>query len=313
MRAVAFAEFGGPEVLTVADLPAPEPGPGEIRVRVAAATVNPTDTGMRSGSSAAVLRALAKPYVAGMELAGRVDAVGPGAAWKVGDAVLAIVLPTSTGRGAQAEQVVIPADSAAAIPLSVDVVAAATLPMNGLTARRALDLMGLKRGQVLAVTGAAGAVGGYAMQLAVLDGLRVIAEAAPKDEALVRQLGASDVVPRGPGAAAAIRKLVPDGVDGLVDTALLGVRILAAVKDGGHMAVVRGFEFEGEPERGITIDRVRVSDYAHNQAALAGLARLAGEGKLTLRVAEQFRPEAAAEAHRRLAAGGTRGRLVIVF
>jgi len=311
VRAVAFTEFGGPEVLTLADLPVPEPGPGEIRVRVAAATVNPTDTGMRSGSSAAVLQALAKPYVAGMELAGRVDAVGPGTAWNVGDAVLAIILPTQTGRGAQAEQVVIPADSAAAIPPGIEVVAAATLPMNGLTARRALDLMGLQSGQVLAVTGAAGAVGGYVIQLAVLEGLRVIAEAAPKDEALVRQLGASDVVPRGTGAAAGIRALVPGGVDGLVDTALLGAAIMPAIRDGGHMAVVRGFE--GEPERGIIIDRVRVSDYAHNQAALAELARLAGEGKITLRVAEQFQPEAAAEAHRRLAAGGTRGRLVIVF
>ena len=77
MRAVGFNRFGGPEVLEVADLPVLEPGPGEVRVRVAAATVNPTDVGMRGGGRAAQLEHLPRPLVPGMELAGTIDQETP--------------------------------------------------------------------------------------------------------------------------------------------------------------------------------------------------------------------------------------------
>ena len=137
MRAVAIPEFGGPEVLTVADLEIPEPGAGEVRVHVVAATVNPTDLGMRTGSSAAALEAFPRPYVPGMELAGTVDALGPGTTGlAVGDRVLGIVVPGRTGRGAQSEFVVIPAASVTAVPDGTTLEEAATLPMNGLTVRR---------------------------------------------------------------------------------------------------------------------------------------------------------------------------------
>jgi NADPH:quinone reductase-like Zn-dependent oxidoreductase len=174
MRAVALWRFGGPEVLEVADLPAPEPGPNEVRIRVMAATVNPTDLGLRAGRQADALAKLPPPYVPGMELAGVVDAIGPDTEWLVADRVMAIVLPTRTGRGAQAEQVVVAADSVAPMPNEdTSFEAAATIPMNGLTARRALDLLALEPGQTLAVTGAAGAVGGYVTQLAAAEGVRV--------------------------------------------------------------------------------------------------------------------------------------------
>jgi NADPH:quinone reductase len=311
MRAVAFTRFGGPEVLEVADLPVPEPGPGEARVRVAAATVNPTDLGLRSGRRAAALAALTPPFVPGMELAGTVDAVGPDTDWTVGERVFAIVLPMRTGRGAQAEYVVVPVESMARVPEGTGLEPAATLPMNGLTARRALDLLALEPGQTLAVTGAAGAVGGYAIQLGVAQGLRVIAVASPRDEPLVKRLGAEALVPRGSDAADGIRKLAPDGVDGLVDAAVIGAAILPAIRDGGRLAAVR--EFVGETQRGITIERVAVSDYARNTAELERLATMVAEGTLTLRVAETFAPEQAAQAHRTLEAGGVRGRLLIVF
>ena len=312
MRAVAIPEFGGPEVLTVADLPVPEPGEGEVRVRVAAATVNPTDLGMRSGNSAAALEAFPKPYVPGMELAGTVDALGPGTTrFEVGDRVLGIVVPGRTGRGAQSEFVVLPAASLAAIPDGTTLEEAATLPMNGLTVRRALDLLDLPAGAWLAVTGAAGAVGGYAVQVGVADGLRVIAVAGPGDEDLVKGFGAEHFIPRGDDVAAAIRAIVPGGVDGAIDAALIGVPLLAAIRDGGKLAVVRAFP--GDPEREISVSWVRVSEYAENTAALEGLARLVADRKLTLRVAETFPPDHAGEAHSRLAGGGVRGRLVITF
>jgi NADPH:quinone reductase-like Zn-dependent oxidoreductase len=308
---VAFNRFGGPEVLGVADLPVPEPRQGEIRVKVAAATVNPTDLGMRAGRQAATLSSIDPPYVPGMELAGVVDRVGAGSNWQIGDRVLGITLPMRTGRGAQAEHVIVPSDSVVRIPSGVTFEDAATLPMNGLTAQRALDVLGLRAGQTLAVTGAAGAVGGYAVQLGAESGLRVIGVASPADEALVRGFGAWEFVPRGAEMANSIRGIVPDGVDGLVDAAAIGRAVLEAIRDDGKLAVVRGFE--GELERGISVDHVRVSDYARNQSALQCLADLVGQGKLSLRVAETFEPERAAEAHARLHEGGIRGRLVILF
>jgi NADPH:quinone reductase-like Zn-dependent oxidoreductase len=280
-------------------------------VHVAAATVNPTDIGMRSGGRSAALEQLPRPLVPGMELAGVVDAVGAGAAWHVGERVLGIALPMQTGRGAQSEYTVVPSDSVVRVPDGVSLEQAATLPMNGLTSRRALDLMGLTRGQVLAVTGAAGAVGGYAIQLGVAEGLRVIAVGSPSDEPLLRELGAQEIVPRGPDFASAIRALVPSGADGLVDAAVIGQPALAAIRDGGQMACVRAFE--GQAERGIQVHQVRVSDYAHNQAALQRLADMVAAGQLTLRVAQTFPPAAAAEAQQKLQAGGVRGRLLIVF
>lgn len=312
MRAVAFSRFGGPEVLEVADLEAPEPGPNEVRIRVMAATVNPTDLTLRSGRRADDLAGLPPPYVPGMELAGVVDAIGPDTEWLLADRVIAIVLPTRTGRGAQAEQVVVPADSVAPMPSEeTSFEAAATIPMNGLTARRALDLLALQPGQTLAVTGAAGAVGGYATQLAAGQGVRVIAVASPSDELLVRQLGAAEFLPRGDNLVASIRALAPHGVDAVLDAAVIGPAMLPAIRDAGQLAAVRAFN--GQSERGITIHAVRVSDYAHNQEALRRLSGLAAQGDLTLRVAEALPPERAAEAHRALARGGMRGRLVIVF
>jgi NADPH:quinone reductase-like Zn-dependent oxidoreductase len=210
-----------------------------------------------------------------------------------------------------AESVIVPATSVAPIPEGASFEAAATLPMNGLTVRLALDLLSLQPGQTLAVTGAAGAVGAYAVELGVAEGLRVIAVAASSDEALLKQLGAEAVVPRGDDAAQRIRAVVPGGVDGLVDAAVIGPAILPAIRDGGALAAVRGFQ--GETERGITIHTVQVSRYAENRAALEGLGKLVSQGKLTLRVAETYPPERASDAHRRLEAGGVRGRLVIVF
>ena len=104
-------------------------------------------------------------------------------------------------------------------------------------------------GQVLGVTGAAGAVGGYAIQLGRAEGLRVIADASPADEDLVSELGAHEVVPRGPGVAGRMRQVFPSGVDALLDAAVMGAPVLAAVRDGGKVVAVR--PFSGETERGI--------------------------------------------------------------
>jgi NADPH:quinone reductase-like Zn-dependent oxidoreductase len=311
MRAVGFTEFGDASVLRTVTLPVPDPGPGQVRVQVAAATVNPTDTGFRAGGRP-VPPGVEPPYIPGMDLAGVIDASGPGVSgWRAGQQVMAAVSPREPGGGAQAEYRIVGTDQLARVPDGVPLAAAATLPMNGLTVRTALNILALPAGAVLAVTGSAGAVGGYAIQLGRHEGLTVVADAAPADEDLVRGLGATHVVPRGDGFAAAVRELYPAGADGLLDAALMGPPALAAIKDDGRLAAVR--PFQGETERGITISLVQVGEHLHEGDRVAELAALAATGTLTLRVAELIPAERAVDAHRKLEAGGVRGRLVLTF
>src|SRR5262249_49422348 len=158
------------------------------------------------------------------------------------------------GGGAQAELVVVPAASVARVPEGTSLEAAATLPMNGLTVRLALDRLALKPGQTLGVTGAAGAVGGHAVGVRGNRGLRVIAMARPQDQALVKRFGAETFVPGGDAAIRGLYDAAPGGVDGLIDAAVLDAAVLPAIRDGGKLATVRGFA--GPPERGITIEPV---------------------------------------------------------
>jgi NADPH:quinone reductase len=232
--------------------------------------------------------------------------------WRAGDRVIAAVTPWERGGGAQAEYRVVDADQLARVPDGISLEAAATLPMNGMTVRTALDMLALPPGSTLAVTGSAGAVGQYAIQLGTHDGLEVIGDAAPgPDEELVRSFGAAHVVPRGFGMASAIRVWYPSGVDAVLDAALLGPAILPAVRDGGQLLAVR--PFRGETERGIKISLVMVGQHLHEGSRLASLVDLVSQGVLTLRVAEVLPADRAAEAHRRLEAGGVRGRLVLTF
>lgn len=311
MRVVGVMEFGGPEVLNVYDIPETHAGPGQVRIAVKAAAVNPTDTYTRNGARAEMLKDFPPPYVPGMDVAGIVDEVGDAVTTvKVGDAVMAIVVPSGS-HGGYSESIVLPAGSVTLAPRGFSHAEAATLPMNGLTARLSLDQLALQPGQTLAVTGAAGAYGGYVVQLAKADGLRVIADASEKDEQLVRSLGADIVVPRGSDVAMHIRKHAPDGVDGLADGSVQNDEIVSAVKDGGAIATVRGWK--SEIERGIILHETWVRDYAQAWDKLDALRQQTEAGLITLRLARTFPCDQASEAHRLLQAGGTRGRFVIEF
>ncbi|MBN8832184.1 MAG: NADP-dependent oxidoreductase [Sphingomonadales bacterium] len=312
MRAIGVFTHGEPEVLQLVDLPEVHAGPGEVRVRVHAATVNPTDIAVRNGTRAEMQKADPPPYVPGMEVAGIIDELGSDVPDRLmmGDAVIGIVVPKGS-HGAYREQIVLDARSVVRAPAGTTHAEAATLPMNGLTARQSLDLLTLSPGQVLAVTGAAGAYGGYVIQLAKAEGLTVIADASEQDEALVKSLGADIVVRRGDDVAARFREHFPEGVDGLADGAVLNERVIPAVRDGGAFTSVRGFL--GSPQRDIRFTATLVRGYAQDWARLDRLRQQVEAGALTLRVAEVYPPERAAEAHRRLEAGGTRGRLVIGF
>ena len=306
-----MTEFGGPENLQVLDVPEPHAGPGEVRIRVHAATVNPTDSGLRSGRYADPSSDEQGPFIPGADAAGVVDEVGEGSRWSVGDRVAAVVVPMRPAGGAYADQVVVPDASVLRLPDDVDFNAGSTFVMNALTARLVLDDLGLSAGQTLAVTGAAGAFGGYVVQMAKADGLRVVADAAEKDEELVRSLGADDVVGRGDDVAAHIRAKVPDGVDGLVDGAVQAELGIPAVKDGGVIGSVRGWS--GEQERGITVKPTLVYDSVTRADLLERLEQQLADGVYTLRVAKVLPAERAEQAHRELEAGGVRGRIVLDF
>ncbi|MFI7413632.1 zinc-binding dehydrogenase [Streptomyces sp. NPDC049627] len=228
----------------------------------------------------------------------------------VGDRVMAVAVVSGT-HGAYAEHLVVPAESVVRAPVGTTHLEAATLPMNDLSGM-ALDLLALPATATVVVTGAAGAVGGYLVQLAKADGLRVIADAASKDEQLVRALGADVVLPRGSDFPELVRKEVPDGVDGLADTAGVAGLALRAVRDDGRMVTSVGGNQVAE-ERGITVQHTFVPQYAREHAKLDRLRQLAETGRLTLRVAQALPSEQAVEAHRLMEAGGLRGRVVLTF
>jgi NADPH:quinone reductase-like Zn-dependent oxidoreductase len=310
VRAVAIPQPGDPDVLEVIDRPARKPGPGEARIAVKAAAVNPTDIGLRQRGGGD----LPAPWIPGMDAAGVIESVGPEVdRLAVGDQVMAAVSPRRPEGGAQQELLVVPASSVVPIPDGATLTEAATLPMNGLTARSGLELLGLKEGDTLAVTGGAGLLASYVIPLAKERGLRVIADAKPEDEELVRSFGADVVVPRGQGFTDAVLHEAPDGVDAVYDTALRRRAAFPAIRDGGQIVVVRGWDGDEVEDRGIRVHPVAVARVLDRTDWLEELRTLASDGRIKLRVAKEFPPEEADEAHTLMDAGGLRGRAVIVF
>jgi NADPH:quinone reductase len=308
-RAVGIVEPGGPDVLRVVERDVREPAAGEVRIAVRAAAVNPSDVGMRQRG----VEGVPPPWVAGWDAAGTVESVGPGVdGVSIGDEVMAAVLPRRPEGGAQVGLLVVPATSVVPAPAGATLEQAATLPMNGLTALLGLELLRLPERATLLVTGGAGLLASYAIALAKRRGLRVLADAAPADEELVRGFGADVVLPRGDGLCDAARRAVPAGVDGVFDTALLGRGVLPAIRAGGALAYVRTWDGE-DVEAGVRIERVWVATVIERTDWLRELSELGAAGALQLRVAATFPPERAADAHRLMEAGGLRGRAVLVF
>lgn len=296
MRAAVVTEFGGPEAVTIADVEVPGPGAGQVRIKVAAAALNPVDGGTRAGVFGAAAGAAYTGL--GWDVAGTVDAAGAGAGFAVGDAVVALVHGVAKPLGSHAGYVVVDGAAVAPAPATVDAVHAATLPLNALAADQALGLLDPAPGSSLLVTGAAGALGGYAIQLAADRGVSVTGLARESDEELIRSLGAAFTTAPADG-----------GYDAVLDAAVLGGETaLRWTRDDGAFAAVIP-DTAPAPVRGI---RTAALDVRADGPRLAELARLADTGVLTLRVAETYDLADAAKAHARLAEGGIRGRLVLV-
>ncbi len=312
MRAVVSRPPGEPP--SVVEVPVPRPGPGQVRIRVAAASVNPVDVATQQGHIGRTRPGVIGPgeqVGLGWDVAGTVEETGEGVAGvAVGDVVIGLRDRLDVAAGTFAEQVVLDAGDVAAAPPGVDLPAASTIPLNGLTTVQALDelgRLGLRAGDTLLVTGAAGGLGGFGVELAAMRGFRVIAAAGEADEAVVRGFGAAEFVPRSAASLAdAVRALVPGGVDAVFDAAVLGFPAMDAVRRRGvyvnfapvHLLTVRG------------IEELPIHIHADGPA-LSGLSRLAARGLLTTRVADTYPLEQAAVAFDRLLKGGLLGRLVL--
>jgi alcohol dehydrogenase len=193
MRAYVLKRYGGPEGSLLMDVPAPAPSPRDLLVEVQAAGLNPVDFKFRQGKLRAILRPKL-PLVLGNELAGEVIAVGSDVRrFCVGDRVFARVAKDRAG--AFAEQACVDEDDAAHMPRNLDFTAAAAVPLAGLTALQALrDELRVTPGQKVFISGGAGGVGTFAIQIAKWLGAHVTTTASKKGEALVRSLGCDEVI-----------------------------------------------------------------------------------------------------------------------
>ena len=304
MKAVRYNQFGGPEVLEIAELPDPHPGPGQVRVAVRAAGVNPSDWKKRRGLMDGEL-----PQTMGHEAAGVVDELGEGVAdVAVGDRVFGL----SAEGAAQAELAVL--SYYAPIPPSLDFPGAAALPAAIETATRALDQLGVGNGSTLLINGASGSVGSAAVQLAVVRGARVIGTASPANHEYLRSLGAEPVA-YGEGLVERVRALAPDGVDDALDDDALDVAgsgVLAALIElaGGAEHVVTVADFGGAQEHGVKFSSGDVDGRAVH--ALGEIGALIESGRFSLPVAQTFPLAEVAEAHRVSEQGHVRGKLVLL-
>jgi NADPH:quinone reductase len=307
MRAVVFGEPGGPEVVHVIDLPVPEVGPAEVLIEVAASPVFSADVAARSGLLGPMLPP-APFHRLGWDLAGTVVSVGSGVeGMAAGDHVIGFSSPMSAKHGTQAEYAVVDALALAPAPKGLSPAEASTIPANGLVAAQALDSLDLPEGGTVAVIGAAGAVGGYILELALIRGLHAIGVASETDRKFVEDRGAT-FVGRSANAAGAIRSVIPEGVDGLIDGAGLGQSSIGAVRDGGAFVELI------PPATPAAVRGVRVQSFmVHPDGIqLRKLSSYAEDGRLTARVAKTFKFEEAAAAHRMYEQARSRGRLVMV-
>jgi NADPH:quinone reductase-like Zn-dependent oxidoreductase len=306
-RAVVYEQFGGPEVLDLREVPEPHAGAGEVRVRVTAAGLNPMDWLVPSMPEAAARFGVSLPSGFGCDLAGVVDEVGEGVdGFTVGDRVYGGVF----GRAA-ADFAIVPVGTnplfqITAVPDGLDDVVAAALPTPGLTAAAALDAISVGAGDVVLVGGAAGGVGVLTVQLARRAGARVIGTASPGTFDFLRGLGAEPVA-YGPGLAARVRALAPEGITAATD--MFGVETAEAALELGVA-----------PERISTIAAdnppwgVRATGGFHAKpGALGQIAASIVVGEVTLPIAATFPLEQIHDAIALQAGRHVHGKIVVTM
>lgn len=298
MRAVVLSSFAGIDGLELSEVPAPIPSYGEQLVRVRAASLGPWDLAAASGAFVAAGGSSDFPQVQGWDFAGETDD---------GRRVLGFVPQPWTGVGALAEQISVPVSILTAVPDSLGFPEASALPVCALTARLLVDAATVHDGSVVLVTGAAGMVGGFTVQLATSRGARVLAGVRDRDMDEARRLGAEMTFDAAGELASAIRSEWREGVDACIDTVGLAADGMACVRDSGAFVTSVPTALP-DRARGISPQTVQVQPDA---GALAELADLAAAGTLTVRVSEVLSFERFRDAYGRLASGGLRGKVVL--
>jgi NADPH2:quinone reductase len=321
MHAIRIHGHGGIETLQWEELPQPQPKAGELRVRVEAAGVNFLDIYQRTG-----LYALTLPAILGQEIAGIVEAVGPGVAgFKVGERIA-----TARALGGYAEETIVPAAQAVAVPAGVTSQQAAALMLQGMTAHYlACSTFPLKAGDTAVVHAAAGGVGLLLVQIAKRRGARVIATAGTADKAmLARQAGADEtILYREEDFSAAVKRLTDGkGADVVYDAvgkdtfegSLNSLRPRGLmVSYGNASGPVAPFPALLLGQKGsLFLTRPTLNHYTLTRAELESRAQdlfaWVAEGWLKLHIGATFPLAQAAEAQRALQARETTGKILLV-
>jgi NADPH:quinone reductase-like Zn-dependent oxidoreductase len=308
MKAVRFHEFGGPEVLRYEDVEKPVASEGHVLLRVAGSAFNPADNGIRGGT---LPFPVALPHVPGYDVSGVVEALGDGVTgFEVGDAVVGFLPMVESGSAA--EYVVAPASVLALAPVSIPLADAAALPSVALTAWQSLfDDAQLASGQRLLITGAGGAVGAYAIQLAKHAGAYVIATASPRSRDAVAANGADEVIDH---TASTVLGSVIEPVDVLLNLAPISPEefadLVVLVRDGGVVvATTAWMTTPGDDKRDVRAVGVFVRADVEQ---LAQIVALVDSGDVRVDVAQRVPLSGLPAIHAQSAAGELRGKVVAV-
>ena len=299
MRAITFAEYGGPDVLRFSEVPVPEPGPGQVRVAVRTAGINPIDWKIRSGFMRQNFD-VPLPHTPGAEVAGVVDAVGEGAGLSVGDEVFGW-----SETGAYAEYAL--ASAVAPKPAGLSFAEAAALPVAGETALRVLKLLEVGSGETLLIHGASGTVGRFAAQVALARGATVLGTGGAHSLDDLKALGVV-ALPYGDDWLPRVREAAPDGVDAVFDAAGKGV-------------LPESIELRGTKERIVTIADAAAfelgipfsSEGEHSRDALTEIAGWVTERGVRVALGRSYPLAEAADALRESEAGHPRGKLTLTM
>ena len=311
MKAFAIESFGSEG--NVRDLPELQPAPGSIVVTVHVAGVNPVDSKIRDGKYGQ----RSFPLVLGQDFAGTVESVGAGVTRvKAGDRVFGC----AREHGAYAEETLVPDHDRGSpftrIPDGLSDQIAAALPTPALTALASLELLDVRKGTTLLVIGAAGAVGSAAVQIARERGAQVSAAVRPGKEALVRRLGANQVVGTDGDVASAFENEDVRSFDALLDVVSDGEKLKAnskLVRPGGRLVTtVHVADVPWFAAREITATNITMSETPQSSPqGLDELARLALDGKLVLDIAGELKLSDAGSALDELKAGNVNGKLLL--
>ena len=308
MKAVRYHAYGDSDVLVYEEADRPVAGPEQVVVQVAGTSFNPVDAAIRAGLLQQVFP-VAFPHVPNFDVAGVITEVGEGVSgWSVGDPVVAF-LPM-TAPGAAAEYVAAPAQALAAAPRTVELADAAALPSTGLAAWQSLfEHAGLKAGHGVLINGAGGAVGGYAVQLAVQAGATVTATASARSLDRIRSYGADRIVDY--TATPVLQAVAGQRFDAVLNLAPTSpeetAQLVGLVADGGAFVstTTPGPEHAG---RGVRTVRVFMRSDA---AQLAELVARVDAGDLKIEVAERRPLADLAAVHDQAAAGRLAGKTVL--